>query len=488
MEAELVERKRIIDHFRYEVDFDDPNQMAEEAWSLLDRGLTLGIFQVEAGAGAKRLVRQIAPRSIEDAAVYCALNKPGPTRSGDTARYIKRRRGEEAVTYPHEILENILKPTYGVFVFQEQVIAYFSAIGYSLSEADHIRKIVGKKLPEEMEAEYPRYLERAEKFMSKQTAQQIWSLIVNFSKYGFNKAHAVAYATLMTWTVYCKWKWSVYFYMASIETVDDKEKIGAFVEEARRAGISVLPPDVNRSKEQISEVDGGIIYGFADIKGIKSAAELVVEGQPYASPHDFIERCQANAGVKKALSAAGALDTFGHRIANCEQCKGKGRVPQMVPKKNGDGEKKVLVDCDGCAATGWALVDIPSKEERAKVELDLLGVALTDKYEDLVRSAQTDIQGLEPVLAADTEEEIERLDVVGIIKGVTKTKVKNGKTAGREMAMVTLTWENADVKFACFPGQWERLGWALKEGTLGRFTVKTGPRGGQILGAEPIAR
>lgn len=479
--AALAERLRIIEHFRHDTDFDD---LPAEAWERIDQGLTLGFFQIEKGEAAKKLAQQIRPRNIEDAAVMVALNRPGPLRSGDTARYVKRRQGLEDVTYPHPILEEILEPTNGVFVFQEQVIAYFAKIGYSPSEADNIRKIVGKKLPEEMLAELPRYLERAEKHMNKASAERIWQLIVNYSKYGFNKAHAVAYATILAWCVYAKHRWPTEFIMGSIETVD-KKKVGDYISEARRMKIAVRGPHLNESSAMISKhPEGGIIYGMMDVKGIgQAAADAVVVGQPYESPEDFVTKTTANAGIKKLLSRAGALDHFGYRLEVCLNCEGKGRVPEMVPKKNNDGLKRVLVDCPDCTG-GFAKSEIPSDSEKADLEEELLGVILTDLYID-IRAKHADLlAGLSTPAAANNDELEEPISVKGIISKLRQTKVGPGKrNAGAPMAHFDLEWEAESIRVVAFPDKWTSFKFMLKDRTMGEFLLKPGEKSAQLIKA-----
>lgn len=186
----------------WSVDYD--SQIPDEGWQLVEDGYTLGLFQIEDGRAAKDIAKRMRPRSVEDLAAIVALNRPGPLRSGMVDRFLARRNGEEPAIYKHELLEDILKPTYGDFLYQEQIIAYFRAIGYSLGEADHIRKILGKKLVEKMQEEHPRYMERAVKFMSAELAQEIWDEIIDFSKYSFNKAHSVGYGLILGATIYAK--------------------------------------------------------------------------------------------------------------------------------------------------------------------------------------------------------------------------------------------------------------------------------------------
>lgn len=182
----------------------DYDRLPDESWELLDKGLTLGLFQVEEGRAAKDIAKRLKPRNLKDLAAIVALNRPGPLRSGAVDRFLARRNGEEEVLYPHPILEDILEHTYGEMIYQEDVLAYFRKIGYSWAEADMIRYYMGKKRVEAMKAEYPRYLERASEFMTEEEARHIWDLMEDFSKYGFNIPHAACYGMILGATLVAK--------------------------------------------------------------------------------------------------------------------------------------------------------------------------------------------------------------------------------------------------------------------------------------------
>ena len=467
-EDSVETRKKIVQHFRHEIDWE---ALPEEFWTPLDQGYTLGVFQIEESTPPKRMAKHMQPRSIDDLAVIVALNRPGPLRGGVVDRYLDRREGKEEVSYPHEILEDILEPTYGDFLFQEQVIGYFSKIGYSPSDADHIRKILGKKLVEEMKAEFPIYVEAATQFMSQQAAQSIWELIENFSKYSFNKAHSVGYGMISAWTNYAKWRWPTAFIMASIET--NEERIGAWINEARRIRVEVLPPDVNRSERLVQMVDGAIIYGLQNIKGIGAMhADWIVQHRPWDSPEDLISRCEeatpivVNSGHVKKFIDAGAVDSFGYRAKKCENCDGTGRYKP-------DPEVRKRADCPECGAWGWVEDEIPAPEIRADLEEALLGLPLTDVHGPILEKHAKAIAKLDPIAAATiTEKTI--VKVPGIITEIKPTTVKKN---GAEMAHIRIAWQGEELRFAAFPEVWKDYGFVLKKGSVGRFKLETGPRG-----------
>jgi len=467
-------RKRINKHF-WELDL---NSLEEDYWRMIDDGHTLGLFQIDESSSPRRIGKRLHPRNVEDLAFIVALNRPGPLRGGVVDRFLERRSGEEQVTYPHEILIDILGPTYGDFLYQEQVIDFFKAIGYSLSDADHIRKILGKKLVDEMQDEFPIYLERATQHMSEPRAMAIWESIEDFSKYSFNKAHAVGYGMILAWTLYAKAKWPTEFIMASIET--NPKKVGSYINEARRIGVQVLPPDATRSDVFISKIEGEILYGLRDIKGIgDKTAQWVVDNRPYKSPEQFLEKQQAaekpacNLGHFKKMMEAGAFDTFGYRLASCERCDGTGKM-----KVEGLRLREV---CDQCK-DGWNKIDMPDMEERVQFEEQYLGIALTDAYAELVEKYKEEIDALDDIGLAMQEDPSE-IEVPGIIKSVRKTKTRadaNPRYANRDMAHVTISWEGEDVTFVAFPDDYDAFHFVLKENVLCRFKLKTTKKGPQL--------
>lgn len=264
-------------------DQDHPAEMYE----LLEKGLTVGLFQVEEKAGVKELCRKIKPRNVEELALITALNRPGPLIAGSDRRYLKGRNGEE-VNYIHPLVEKVAGDTYGEFVYQEQVIQLFRELGYTLQEADNVRAILGKKLREEMAKIKPDFVERflyhpdtkrlfTEKnkgwntLQAKGLAEEVWDMIENFSKYAFNKAHSTAYGIILLWTMYAKYYHPREFYLASIRTLvkeGKKDKLASYVKEAPRLDVAVLRPELNVSKAEASIEDEGIRYGYADVKGI----------------------------------------------------------------------------------------------------------------------------------------------------------------------------------------------------------------------------
>jgi len=467
---------KVANHFRNEVNY---NTLADSYWELIDNGHTLGLFQVEEGFAAKRIGKHIRPRSVEDLAAIVALNRPGPLRGGVVDRFLARRNGEEDTTYPHPILEGILEPTYGDFLYQEQVIAYFREIGYSLSDADHIRKILGKKLGEEMKAEFPIYMEKAMQHMPKGTAENIWKSIEDFSKYSFNKSHAVGYGLILAWTMYAKRRWPTEFVMASITTAP--KKVAAYINEARRIGVSVLPPDINRSNIVISKVDNDILFGLRDVKGLGDIpAQWCLDNGPFESPEDFFNKAINESPVvmkknyREALMAAGAFDAFGYRLTKCSQCDGRGKYKP-------DPDKRSYADCVACSATGYERTDLPTAQAIYDFEEFFLGVSLTDTNADLIEKNIERLEACAPLAGASETEKTE-IKVPGVITKVEPRKNKDDAKwkPGAPWAKVTIQWKGEEVTFAAFPQEYEDFSYMLKPRVLGEFTLETGARGAKL--------
>lgn len=452
-----------------DVDFDD---LPKSFWKQLEEGNTQGFFQIENGHAARKIAKELKPRSILDLAAIVALNRPGPLRSGMVERYFARRNGAEPIEYSHPILSDILQESYGDFLYQEQVLAYFRKIGYSLGEADEIRKILGKKLVEKMKEEHPRYLERASQHMDVAIAENIWQEIIGFSKYSFNKSHAVAYAIILAHTMYAKWKWPASFLMASIaiinrtNTKDKMDKIGRFIQEGRKLGVDIRPPDINHSEGSISKVGDTIYYGLQEVKWVgPDAAAWIIENRPFDSLEHMQEVLEEGS---KAYSKLPKAEKEGIRSPK-QRCTGKA--------------VKSLYDSGAFDTLGGR--DDLSSIEKAKLEEELLGIALTDGDADLLEEYE-DLQGM-PMLW-DIEKASGNITVAGVVKDVRKTKIRQDAKwrAGEEMARVTIRWKGVEAEFAAFPDQWKTYKFMLRPDVLGRFTLKAGKNGASLRKAEPI--
>jgi DNA polymerase-3 subunit alpha len=300
-------RRYDIDLEAWEAEFEDPL-----VWEELQAAHTLGIFQIETHSGT-RLCERMQPKNVAELADMVTIVRPGPMNSGLTDLYLRRRAGEQAVTYPDPRLEQVLAPTYGAMIYQEQVMAVTRLLaGYDESEADGVRRILGKKKVSAIADAGQEFLSRVD--MPREQAERLWAQMAEFSKYGFNKSHAYAYAYLAFWTAFLKVNYPREFLVAAMSTVD-KDRVPEFVKEARRLDVEVLPPDINTSGPGFTADPElyAVRYGLGSVKGVGDVAvKALIETQPYASWEDFETRRspKANAGVVALLARIGAFDTL----------------------------------------------------------------------------------------------------------------------------------------------------------------------------------
>ena len=309
------------------IPLDDP-----ATYELLGRGDAIGVFQLEA-EGGRRILMDMQPRSVSDLAAAGALIRPGPAEAGTVDLYIKRRRGEEQITYLLPELKPILEETHGVIVYQDQVMQIASAAaGFSLGEADLLRAAMGKKDKAKMAAQRERFMAGAQgRGVSEQTAKELFEFMDYFAGYGFNKAHSVAYGLISYQTAYFKANYPLEYMTALLNSrAGDFDRIKRVILDARERQIEVLPPDVNRSQAAFSVLvedgvvpgsTGRIIYGLQQIKNVGEGAALAIvaarekEG-PFRSLVDLCSRVRSrdlNRRVLEALIRSGACDALGDR-------------------------------------------------------------------------------------------------------------------------------------------------------------------------------
>jgi DNA polymerase-3 subunit alpha len=303
-------RRRGIDIELLKIPLDD-----KKSFEMLGAGDTVGVFQVES-AGMRRALVDMKPDRFEDLIALVALYRPGPMANIPT--YCSRKLGKEPVVYLHPALKPILEPTYGIITYQEQVqqIARDMA-GYTLAEADLLRRAMGKKIKAEMDAQRGRFLKGAtDRGTDKETASEIFDACAKFAEYGFNKSHSAPYALITYQTAYLKANFPAEFMAASLTLeTGNTDKLAEFRREAIRLGIPVEAPSINRSRVEFDVDNGRILYALAAIKGVGAQAiEHLVEargGQPFRDLADFARRINPrliNKRVLESLAAAGAFD------------------------------------------------------------------------------------------------------------------------------------------------------------------------------------
>ena len=279
---------------------------------------TTAVFQLESG-GMKELIRRLLPDSLDDIIALVALYRPGPLKSGAVDEYIDRKHGRDVVRFLHPRMQEALAPTYGVMLYQEQAMVIAQRLaGFSLGQADLLRRAMAKKKPEEMAQMRELFLAGAHaNGVDRKVADQVFDQVEKFASYAFNKAHAASYALLAFQTAWLKAHFPAQFMAAVLSAEDAVEKIMPLVDEVRRLGIKVLPPDVNSSAFRFTATDDGILYGLGAVKGVgEGLVEAIVAERgngPFADLRDFCRRVdsrRANKRVLEALVWAGAMDVF----------------------------------------------------------------------------------------------------------------------------------------------------------------------------------
>lgn len=454
-----INRKTTIDFSK--ISFED-----KKTYDLLSSGETTGIFQLES-AGMRRYVKELKPTTIFDLQAMVALYRPGPM--ANIPEFIKRKNNPKLITYPDPRLKDILKESYGIITFQDDLLlTAISVAGYSWLEADKLRKAVGKKIPAEMKKEHDNFVSGCIKNgMSKDKSEALWRLFEPFAGYGFGKAHAACYATIAFRTAYLKAHYPVEF-MTALLTAESRgttgpvknEKIAQAIAECKRLGVEVKPPDINFSLSDFSiEETDRIRFGLSAIKNVGDAAikeilEQRNKGQ-FSSFEDFCKRVDLSTVNKKTIESlikAGSMDKFGNRAKLLML------YPDLVEKVNrkkkdsSGGQTSLFGDdlenqADRPSPSSDEITDFSSNEKLA-FEKEFLGFYLTahPQMDNLIK-IKTEITHEISTL----EEENERASVVigGIIETVKRIFTKK---SGKEMAFITLGNENGVmVECVIFP-------------------------------------
>ncbi len=435
---------------------DDP-----ETYALLQRAETTGVFQLES-AGMKRYLRDLKASTFEDIIAMVALYRPGPMQFIDS--FIRRKHGEEPITYLHPGLENSLKSTYGIMIYQEQFMQISKEwCGFTGGQADTLRKAVGKKKVDLMNKVKPQFIEGAINVggATKEIAETFWSQLLDFANYCFNKSHAACYALVAYWTAYLKAHYPDAF-MAALMTADMRwtDRLAIEIAECKRMGIKVLGPDINQSYGDFGIVGGEntIRFGLSGIKNMgKSLVEEIViperdNNGPFKSVSDFAKRVDSTKFNKKSWEAAiktGAFDRFGTRsdlLFNLEAIQAYGAKCQ---KDVGAGQ----LDLFGMMGEAGQIPEVEikksptefSEKEQLLWERDLMGLYLSahplDKY-DTYFSEQTHDYSL---ISAENNDRI--ITIGGIITNVRTILTKKGD----KMAFVKMENKSAETEFIVFP-------------------------------------
>lgn len=417
----------------------------QNAFDLLNKGNTVAVFQLES-SGMRDLCRKFGVDTIEDIIALIAIYRPGPMQF--IPEFISRKLGETPIEYDHPGMEAILKETYGIMLYQEQIMQVVQVVaGFSLGQADILRRAMGKKKVDVMVAQQEKFVVGCEKTngINKKTADAIWEKIAKFAGYGFNKSHSAAYAFLAYRTAYLKANYPVEFMAAVLSSdIDKADKVAFGIKECREMGIDVLPPDINTSDINFT-VDGeSIRFGLAAIKGVgAAAASAIIEArETHGNFTDFLSFCETagtavNTRMLESLCRTGAFDSFGLRrsqlVATIEQAMS---MAQTSAKDKAVGQGSLFDMLSEEDKIGCDTLDIPDIQEYHEQELlqnekDLLGFYVTGhplgEYADIIKTYSThsviDVTNSEPATALPHDTGVK---IGGIITSLQRRQSKKG--------------------------------------------------------------
>ncbi len=442
----------------------------KKTFDLLKAGGTTGVFQLES-SGFQRYLKQLKPTSIEDIIAMVALYRPGPMQYIPT--YIKRKNGKQKVDYLHPDLEPILKSTYGVCVYQEQVMRIAQEMaGYTMAEADILRKAIGKKIAKLLRSQKKKFLTGLqENGYSKELGEEIWSWIKPFAQYSFNKSHAAAYAQVAYQTAYLKAHYPEEF-MSSLLTAEQKniDRLGFLMGECKNMGIEVLQPDINESFAHFSVVPekNQIRFGLAAIKnvGTKLVEEVVEdrkENGSYESLDNFLSRIHSRHLNKKSLEALAKAGAFESLMERNQILKNMDRIlaySKEIRKKEKGGQSGLFEAAESYNSE-IRLEENPeaTKEEKLNWEKELLGIFITghplDKHEEKLKKAKS-------IKKAKREPSDKRVRVGGMI---SRTKTITTKK-GSQMMFMSLKDKDDEMEIIVFPETYQNYKMILEANNL----------------------
>jgi DNA polymerase-3 subunit alpha len=442
------------------MDFEDP-----EVYEMLASGATAGVFQFESSLATDKL-RAMRCDRFDDLIAVNALIRPGPLDSGMTDVYIRRKRGTEPVSYPHDSLGDVLEPTYGVITYQEQVMKVANAMaGFSLAEADVLRKAVGKKDPVLIRQELDRFVERCiAAGIKRRDAEHVASLLETFGRYGFPKAHSTAYAVISYRTAWLKRHYPAEFMAALLTSeIGNTDRVVGYINECRALGLEVLASHVNESGYKFTVVsDNAIRFGLGAIRGVgRSAIDSIIETRssegPFESLFDFCSRVDLRLNNKRVIEAmigAGALDGLGDRAALADGLEVTLREAQLQQRERETGQQSLF---GGDSPEGRAAPPLPrvpewTESEKLAREKELVGFFVSghplDAHRDLVDlyAKRTHTNNLD-------ERRDERIELACVVTDVSR---RISRKDGSEWARLVLEDYYGTATALAFRDAWSR--------------------------------
>jgi DNA polymerase-3 subunit alpha len=501
----LDDAVKILRHQGIELDLDQVALDDAEVFRLFSEGRTSGIFQFES-RGMTDLLRRARPEKFEDLAAFNALYRPGALSVGMVEEYIQRKLGRKKVRYILPETQPILEETYGVIVYQEQVMLIAVAVsGFTMAEADTLRKAMGKKKADVMAKMKEKFVAgAAARGHKREVAAELWDYIEPFAGYGFNKSHSVAYAMLAYKTAYLKAHHPVVFMAAMLNSeLSSSDAIAKYLGECANMGIAILPPDVNASHYEFTVEGENIRFGLGGIKGIGAGAiESLLEARRRIGSFKSLPQIAgeidlrvANRKVLECLIKSGALDAFGHhRAALWESLDAALDFAQRRRRERDEGQETLFGSFAAAANDDRSLEPAPSaatppwdERERLRYEKESLGLFLSGnplhEYRETLERLVTH------TTVALRESPDGTVTVGGMVGGFNRVKIKSGPNAGRYMGRFTLEDFEGSLPVTLFANQLQQFGHLLEDEAVILVKGSVRERGSEVeLAVEEIVK
>ncbi|RJP44613.1 DNA polymerase III subunit alpha [Candidatus Parcubacteria bacterium] len=480
----LVKETRGIDVKISELPLDD-----KKTFELFRAGNTTGVFQLE-GGGMRRYLKELKPTEIEDVIAMISLYRPGTLDAGMVPHYIARKLGKEKVAYLHSRLEPILKRTYGIGVYQEQMMQIARDLaGFTLSQADTLRKAIGKKIKSLLEEQKEKLISGMRKSgIDKRSAEAIWELFPPFARYGFNKSHAACYALIAYRTAYLKAHFPEEFFAGLLNAESgDIERIAVLLQEAKQSGLVILPPDINKSFTNFTPEGRQIRFGLGAIKNVgdqvtRSIIEERIRGGPFKNFEDFLCRVQHKDLNKKSLESltkGGVFDSLGvERNQALENLDDILKFTAAVRKNgaNGGGHGSLFADLGSAPRIALKSARKATDAEKLTWEKELLGFYLSDHplnpHGDRIKRAN--VRPIAELL--QSKDGSSPVRVAGVVSKIRKILTKSGQP----MVFVTIEdFSPKTLEVVVFNNTLEKTMPAWKEGNVVLIQGKMSSRNGE---------
>ncbi|MEM8612041.1 MAG: DNA polymerase III subunit alpha [Cyanobacteria bacterium P01_H01_bin.105] len=492
------------------VAYNDP-----ETYKLLSRGELGGVFQLES-SGMRQIVRDLKPDGLDDISSVLALYRPGPLDAGLIPKFINRKHGREQIDYPHELIQPILEETYGIMIFQEQIMKIAQDMaGYSLGEADLLRRAMGKKKQSAMDMHRGKFIEGSVKNgVPQKTVETLWDQMVNFAQYCFNKSHSMAYGYVTYQTAYLKANYPVEYMAALLTAISgDQDKVQMHIANCVSMGIEVLPPDVNRSGVDFTPENDCILFGLSAVRNVGlGAIETLIQSREedgqFTSLPELCDRIDLRAVNRRALEAlihSGALDGLNNNrrqlfsdlefVVDWAQSRAKDREigqGNIFDMMLGGSETAATPNekTNNHAGAYEAAPKAPPMEdydpqERLRLEKELLGFYISDHP---LKSVQRPARILAPISLAELGEQPEKLTLSAIVMISAVKPITTKK--GDSMAILQIEDLSGQAEAVVFPRSYARIGMHIKADARLMIWGKADRRDDQVQfivdDAEPI--